>query len=106
MLCAGNSIPCKRSTWSAVGACWLFFKHQHLPNGYLAREAKQLASLVAGLQYSLSLKLAFCLQDVIDSCAKAAMSFLHKSSDTIADLDTSGVHCSAHIISLHPEQGI
>ncbi len=36
------------------------------------------------------LKLAFALQDVIDSCAEAAMSFLQKSSDTIPDLDNSG----------------
>ncbi len=37
-------------------------------------------------------ELASPLQDVINSCAQAAMHFLQKSSDTLPDLDTSGAH--------------
>lgn len=32
------------------------------------------------------------MQDVIHSCAQAAMKFLHKSSEPVAGLDISGMH--------------
>ena len=39
--------------------------------------------------------LALSLQDVIAMCADVAMKFLHKSSEPITGLDTSGGHSQA-----------
>ena len=47
---------------------------------------------VSGMVVMHRAALALSLQDVIAMCADVAMKFLHKSSEPITGLDTSGGH--------------
>ena len=79
-------------TWATYIGCKRFSRALRGQAVLIQSSEAEARTLVTGLQDFEVPNDALPLQDVIDSCAQAAMDFLQKSNGTIPDLDNTGAH--------------